>query len=348
MTGPWQGFAFCPLWRGWISTRWRNTTHSQKNRRNKDMHKVFQGPKGIVLIGAILGIGAILLTANGNPGNMAICAACFIRDIAGALHLHDAAAVQYLRPEILGIIFGAFLISLQSKEFAAQRLRARGLALRFLLGVVMMIGSLIFLGCPLRMIFRLSAGDLNALMGLAGFLAGIATAVPFLHRGFDLGQSAPVPKPTGGIMPGLILLLIVLGFAAPGIFAQSESGPGSMHAPILLSLGVGLVFGIFCQIGAVCTSGAFRDIFIAKSPARVLPLGIIFFVMLAYNVITGKFHLGFGVADFVQPIAHSNYLWNFLGLYAVGFAATLASGCPLRQMVLAGQGHIEAVVTFLG
>ncbi|MDR1574344.1 MAG: YeeE/YedE family protein, partial [Clostridiales Family XIII bacterium] len=40
--------------------------------------------------------------------------------------------------------------------------------------------------------------------------------------------------------------------------------------------------------------------------------------------------------------------WNFLGLYAVGFAATLASGCPLRQMVLAGQGHIEAVVTFLG
>ena len=36
-----------------------------------------------------------------------------------------------------------------------------------------MIGALMFLGCPLRMVIRLGGGDLNALVGLVGFIAGI-------------------------------------------------------------------------------------------------------------------------------------------------------------------------------
>ena len=38
---------------------------------------------------------------------MGICVACFTRDIAGALGLHRAAVVQYLRPEIIGFVLGA-------------------------------------------------------------------------------------------------------------------------------------------------------------------------------------------------------------------------------------------------
>ena len=34
--------------------------------------------------------------------------------------------------------------------------------IRFLLGMVMMIGALAFLGCPLRGILRLAGGDLTA------------------------------------------------------------------------------------------------------------------------------------------------------------------------------------------
>ena len=47
-------------------------------------------------------------------------------------------------------------------------------------------------------------------------------------------------------------------------------------------------------------------------------------------------------------IAHANHLWNILGMYLVGFAATLAGGCPLRQLILAGQGSSDAAVTVLG
>jgi len=45
---------------------------------------------------------AALLQKLGNPGNMGICVACFERDIAGAVGLHRAAVVQYMRPEIIG------------------------------------------------------------------------------------------------------------------------------------------------------------------------------------------------------------------------------------------------------
>ena len=44
-----------------------------------------------VVAGAALGIVAPLRTYNGNPGNMGLCAACFLRDTAGSIGLHQAA-----------------------------------------------------------------------------------------------------------------------------------------------------------------------------------------------------------------------------------------------------------------
>ena len=52
----------------------------------------------IVAAGLVIGVIAAGLTALGNPVNMGFCIACFLRDISGALGLHQAAAVQYIRP----------------------------------------------------------------------------------------------------------------------------------------------------------------------------------------------------------------------------------------------------------
>ena len=71
----------------------------------------------------------------------------------------------------------------------------------------------------------------------------------------------------------------------------------------------------------------------------------LFVVMLIFNLATGRFVLGFNTPGI---IAHSNHLWNILGMYAVGFAAVLAGGCPLRQLILAGQGSSDSAVTVLG
>ena len=76
---------------------------------------------GLILVtGVAVGVAALVLTASGNPKNMGFCIACFLRDIAGALGLHSSANVQYIRPEIIGIVLGATVAALAAKEFRAK------------------------------------------------------------------------------------------------------------------------------------------------------------------------------------------------------------------------------------
>ena len=108
--------------------------------------------KKLALAGVVCGIVAAVLAAMGNPANMAICIACFVRDTAGALKLHSASAVQYARPEIVGIVVGAFAISAATKEYRSTG--GSSPLIRFVLGMIIMIGSLAFLGCPLRKLMK--------------------------------------------------------------------------------------------------------------------------------------------------------------------------------------------------
>ena len=78
---------------------------------------------GVAFAGLTVGLVAVCLGIFGNPANMAFCIACFIRDTAGALGLHRAEAVQYIRPEIIGIVLGAFIIGLIKKDYS-NRLQA--------------------------------------------------------------------------------------------------------------------------------------------------------------------------------------------------------------------------------
>ena len=157
---------------------------------------------GLLLWGGVLGLVAAALAFMGNPGNMAFCIACFIRDIAGACKLHTAAAVQYMRPEIAGLAAGSFVISLMGKEYRSTS--GSSPMIRFLLGVVTMIGALVFLGCPLRMVLRMAAGDWNAYVGLAGFVLGAATGCFFLKKGFSLGRAYDTRKESGYILPAIL------------------------------------------------------------------------------------------------------------------------------------------------
>ena len=99
---------------------------------------------GVVLAGVAVGLAALILTAMGNPANMGFCIACFLRDTAGACGLHSAAKVQYVRPEIIGLVLGAFLMSVAGKEFKARA--GSSPALRFVIGAFVVIGALAFLG----------------------------------------------------------------------------------------------------------------------------------------------------------------------------------------------------------
>ena len=94
----------------------------------------------------------------------------------------------------------------------------------------------------------------------------------------------------------------------------------------------------------MCFVGAWRDIFLIRDGYLISGIVACFLGALIFNLILGQFHLGFEE----QPVAHSSHLWNFLGMALVGLAATLLGGCPLRQLILSGEGDTDAGVTILG
>lgn len=187
--------------------------------------------KKLTLAGVICGAAAACLAWFGNPANMAICIACFIRDTAGALGMHSTEAVQYARPEIIGLVLGAFIISMATKEYRSTA--GSSPMVRFVLGVILVIGSLVFLGCPLRMIIRMSAGDLNAWVALIGFILGVGTGVLAFKKGFSLGRAHLTNRVSGGVLPVLMLGVLILALVT-SLLKSSTSGPGSIRDVILM------------------------------------------------------------------------------------------------------------------
>ncbi|MDI6821776.1 MAG: YedE family putative selenium transporter [Actinomycetota bacterium] len=299
--------------------------------------------------GLVVGLFAVILVVFGNPLNMGFCIACFERDIAGALGLHRAAVVQYLRPEIIGIVLGALCAALCFGEFRPEG--GSSPATRFILGMFVMIGALVFLGCPLRMILRLAGGDLNAVIALIGFICGITLGVVFLKMGYNLGRSQEQRKVDGWMLPGIMIALLLLLLFKPvfnpeagGPIFFSKEGPGAQHAIIILSLIAGLLGGFLAQRARLCLAGGIRDLILIGDSYLVQGFIAIFIVTLIGNLAIGKFNLGF--VD--QPIAHPEHVWNFLGMMLLGLGSILLGGCPLRQLVLAGGGNTDSALAVLG
>jgi len=313
--------------KNWLATRW-----------------------GIIGVGAGIGVLAALLQKLGNPGNMGICVACFERDMAGAMGLHRAAVVQYLRPEIIGFVLGALVAAYLFSEFK-PRLGSAPIV-RFFLGVFAMIGALIFLGCPWRAMLRLAGGDLNAIAGLAGLITGIWVATLFFKRGYTLGRTQSTRAGAGWMLPllmiGLLALLLIYprvpGEAQSGVLFYSLKGPGSMSAPLAISLVVGLGIGFIAQRSRFCTMGAFRDLILFRQTH--LFGGVVALIVTAFltNLLLGQVNVGFAG----QPVAHNQHVWNFAGMVLAGLCFALAGGCPGRQLFLSGEGDGDAAVFVLG
>jgi hypothetical protein len=316
------------------------------------LRKFFASRWGIIGTGAFIGVFAPLLQKWGNPGNMGICVACFERDIAGALGLHRADVVQYMRPEIIGFVLGALIAAYLFKEFRPRAGSAP--IVRFVLGAFAMIGALVFLGCPWRAMLRLAGGDGNAIFGILGLVGGIWVGAWLLKGGYNLGRSQETHAAVGWMLPLIMLgfLALMLLYPQPQIEGQTQSGvlfysikgPGSLHAPLFISLGVGLAVGILAQRSRFCTMGAFRDLILFRQTH--LLSGVIALVVVAFitNLILNQFNPGFAN----QPIAHTMGLWNFGGMVLAGLAFALAGGCPGRQLFLAGEGDGDAAIFVLG
>jgi YedE family putative selenium metabolism protein len=316
----------------------------------RGVKNVFATSLGILAVGAIIGVVAGFLQKFGNPANMAICVACFGRDIAGALGLHRAGVVQYMRPEIIGFVLGSFAAALAFKEFKPSGGSAP--ITRFVLGMIAMIGALVFLGCPWRVILRLAGGDGNALFGLLGLVTGVWIGTLFFKSGFNLGRSQVQSMSTGLFLPLMMLGLLALrlifppvaGEAQSGVLWYSLKGPGAAYAPLFLSLGAGLGIGFLAQRSRFCTMGAIRDVLLFNQWYLMTGFLALLVAALVTNVLLGQFNPGFEG----QPVAHTMWFWNFAGMLMAGLAFALAGGCPGRQLFMSGEGNSDAGIFVLG
>lgn len=206
-----------------------------------------------------------------------------------------------------------------------------------------------FLGCPWRALLRLAGGDLSAIAGILGLVVGILGSSLFVRSGYSLGRSNTTSKFTG-----IIFILVMLGLLAFSfvkflnpewnLIYESTKGPGSNHAPLMLSLFAGLLIGIVFQKSRFCTVAAIRDPFLFRD-TRILQ-GVLAALVVAalMNVVLGQFNIGFAP----QPIAHNDWVWNFLGMLLAGLCFGLGGGCPGRQLIFSGEGDSDAAVFLLG
>lgn len=292
----------------------------------------------LLLAGLVFGVVASLLVYAGNPGNMGVCVACFLRDIAGAFggSTLGMAGVAYLRPEIPGLVLGAFAAAVVSGQF-----RPRGGAAfvpRFVLGFVFMVAALVFLGCTVRVWLRVGGGDLNAVIGAAGLVVGIAGGSALIRSGYALPASRAVSRPAALAVPGLAAALLALALLTGGAPAFLALAPAVKRAPIALALLAGLALGVVAQRSRLCTTGGIRDLILWRRPEKLVGIAGLIAGALAANALLGQLRFGFAG----QPIAHTDALANFAATAVAGLAAVLMGGCPLRQLVMAGEGDADA------
>ena len=161
-----------------------------------------------------------------------------------------------------------------------------------------------------------------------------------------------MPKLEGAVYPAFQIVMLILLVAAPVFihFTEPEGGPGAKHAAILISLAAGVIVGIVAQRTRLCMVGGIRDAVLFGEYKLLFGFVAILISALVMNLILGAvtgtafFNPGFAG----QPIAHTDGLWNALGMYLAGFACILLGGCPMRQLILSGEGNTDSVVAVLG
>jgi YedE family putative selenium metabolism protein len=295
-----------------------------------------------IVTGALLGLGGVVLAYLGNPANSGICVSCFMENLAGALQLHNDVRMSYIRPELIGFVLGSFLIAVQTRRF-----RVKGGSspfIRFFMGFFIIVGCAVFLGCPIKMFLRLAAGDLTAVAATLGLIFGVWIGVRYLKGGFVLDGDKELPQMQGVVIPMFAILLLLLLLLNPSFIKAGEKGPAAMHAPLAVSLLIGLAIGAFAQRSGLCVTGGIRNFFLARERTLLNGLITAFLVALVFSSLLGQFRWGMNA----QPASHLSHGWTFLAMAMVGLASVLIDGCPFRQLIRAGQGDVDAGITTLG
>lgn len=303
------------------------------------------GPSAWILgaVGVFIGLVAVWLVTRGNPGNYGLCVACMMRDTMSVFGgaAFNMAGTAYIRPEIWGLVLGAGVASVAFREWKPRGGSAA--IVRFVLGFAFMVAALIFLGCTVRAWLRLGAGDLNALVGVAGIFVGVLAGVYFLKRGFNLGRARKITGAgrAGSLaLPIIAVLLVGLiiamtsGVSVPGLTLTAKGSKKTAEGAVFTPDKVLKPEGAAMADGAV-VGGDGIEVSSAESVAAAKPLGggtraplyISLAAGLVFGVVTqrSRFCTVGGIRD-AFLVRRYDLLFGVLGLLVGVFAASTVFG----------------------
>jgi YedE family putative selenium metabolism protein len=250
-----------------------------------------------------------------------------------------------MRPEIVFIVMGSFISATVRGEFNPRL--SNSLPYYFLGGFFMIIGSMVFIGCPIKMLLRLSGGDITSISGIFGVFAGVFSGVMVLKEGVDTKDFAQ--KQAGQPLSSWLFIILLTSFfllniIKPGIMAESTSGAASERASLITAASLGLIIGVAAQYSRFCVTGAIRNSIILRNPAGYIALIGLTVSALVINLLTGSFNFGI----YGQPGSHNEHLWSVISMFMVGYIAVIIDGCPFRQLIKSGEGDMNAQTAFMG
>ena len=290
-----------------------------------------------------MGAGTIALIPLGNPEYMGICISCYISHLSGSLGLHSNTFSQFPRPELIGILLGSYIFSLIRKQHHPYS--TGDFLIRFIIGFSLMVGAVVFVGCPLRALFRISFGDFSALIGISGLITGVWFGTGFEKAGFYLKGKIHTEKEKESWVLPVVAVLFFIGLALGGVGLQlSEKGTGAVYAPIFLTLMFGAIVGALGQRSRFCTVAGIKNFIIGRDIHLLIGIGVLIFSATSMNLLLGKYMAGF----LYYPGTNTAYVWDFISMFLVGIGAAFLDGCPFRIIVRAGQGDTDSVPVLMG
>ena len=249
----------------------------------------------------------------------------------------------------LGVIAGALVAALLSREFAL-RVPPRGELTKGAVGGAMLgVGAMLALGCNIGGFFSavsaLSLSGLGMMIGLtAGAFLGLRYLVWELEHRPEWSRGAArvfaAARAEGASRQPLIgLVLLAALLAVPFFYA------GQGHGARGLFLLFGAAFGVVFQRSRFCLVRAFREPFMTgdaehtRAAALAVVISMLGFAILKFTDLKDK-------GEWVFPAAGAGAL---LGGLVFGIGMVLAGGCGAGSIWRMGEGQAKlwvAVVTF--
>ncbi len=241
----------------------------------------------------------------------------------------------------VGLLVGAFVAALLSRQFAVRVAPAAELAKGFIGGLLMGLGAIFAMGCNIGGFYSaLSAFSLSGLGMMLGLTIGAFIGIRYIlwetehWPRLSSGNSHAffATKPEGrSIQPWLATLPLALIGIAVALYAKNDY---AQRGGLLL---LGFLLGMILQRSRFCLVRAFREPFLTgdsemtRAAALSLMVSLIGFAVLKATDLRS-------VNAFVFPAFWQGSLF---GGIVFGIGMVLAGGCGAGSIWRAGEGHVK-------